>query len=92
MAAESKTTTDHDVIRKWAEDRGGWPATVKGTGDAEEAGILRIGFQDEASLERISWEEVFAKFEDNNLAFLYQEETSSGGESRFFKFVRRDSA
>jgi hypothetical protein len=32
MSAESKTTTDHDEIKKWVESRGGKPATVKGTG------------------------------------------------------------
>jgi hypothetical protein len=26
---ESKTTTDHDEIRRWAEERGGKPAKVK---------------------------------------------------------------
>ena len=92
MAGESKTTTDHDTIRKWIEERGGRPAAVKGTGGGDDPGILRVDFPgagDEDSLEEISWEEFFDKFEENDLAFLYQEETSGGKESRFFKFVRR---
>jgi hypothetical protein len=89
--AESKTTTNHDEIRQWAEARGGRPASVKGTGGRDEAGILRINFPGgaEDSLEDISWEEFFEAFEENNLAFLYQEETASGDESRFFKLVNR---
>lgn len=89
--AESKTTTNHDEIRQWAEARGGRPASVKGTGGDDEAGILRINFPGgaEDSLEDISWEAFFKAFEANNLAFLYQEETASGDESRFFKLVNR---
>jgi hypothetical protein len=92
--AEAKTTTNHEEIRKWVDARGGKPATVKATGDAEDAGILRILFQESESgdaLEEIPWEEFFQTFDENNLAFLYQEKTKEGGESRFFKFVNRDS-
>jgi hypothetical protein len=96
MAGESHTTTDHNLIRKWVEERGGWPATVKGTGrGGEEAGILRInfpGYSGEESLEEISWEEFFGKFDEKKLAFLYQEKTSGGEQSRFCKFVSRGSA
>jgi hypothetical protein len=87
----SDTTTDHDAIRKWAEERGGRPATVKGTesGD-EDAGILRIDFQDpDDRLEEISWDEWFDKFDEANLAFLYQDEKKDGETSTFFKLVNR---
>jgi hypothetical protein len=87
----SETTTDHDTIRTWAEERGGRPATVTGTetGD-EEAGILRIDFQDpDDRLEEISWDDWFAKFEEENLAFLYQDEKKDGETSTFFKLVKR---
>ncbi len=89
MAGESNTTTDHDQIRRWAEARDGEPATVGGTQQGgDDAGILRIAFTDD-DLERISWEEFFEKFDEENLAFVYQEETADGQESRFFKFVSR---
>ena len=93
MAGESKTTTDHKKIREWAEKRGGKPASVKGTGDGEDAGLLRLNFPGyaEDNLEEISWDDFFEKFEENNLALLYQEETKDGGESRFFKLVDRNS-
>lgn len=90
MSQESKTTTDHDAIRRWAEDRGGHPATVKATHEGDDVGIIRIAFDDgKEELEAISWDDLFQKFEDQKLAFLYQEETKSGGTSRFFKFVKR---
>jgi hypothetical protein len=92
MAGESKTTTDHDAIRKWVEARGGKPVTVRGTGDRDEPGVLRIDFPGGAGsdrLEEISWDEWFQKFDDSDLAFLYQEQKASGEESTFFKLVRR---
>lgn len=87
----SNTTTDHDEIRRWAEARGGKPATVKGTEDEDEhAGVLRIAFRDDSSLEPIEWDEFFEKFEEAGLAFLYQDQTKDGKTSRFFKLVERD--
>lgn len=90
---ESKTTTDHNKIKKWAEERDGKPALVKGTEDSNKGGgILRINFPGgaEDSLENISWEEFFEIFDERDLEFLYQEQTKDGGESRFFKFVNKD--
>jgi len=95
MAGETKITTNHEEIRKWAEARGGKPATVKRTENDGEAGVLRIdfpGYSGAGSLEEISWDEFFRKFDEKNLAFLYQDTPSSGEESRFFKFVTRDTA
>lgn len=93
MSGESQSTTDHDTIRRWIEARGGRPATVRGTerGD-EEAGILRVDFPqrgEEQKLEPLEWDEFFDKFEEADLAFLYQDKTKGGGTSRFFKFVSR---
>ena len=90
--SESRTTTDHDQIRRWAEQRNGHPASVKGTGKGGP-GVLRIdfpGYSGDDQLEEISWDEFFDKFEKEDLAFLYQEKTGSGDASRFFKLVNRD--
>jgi len=92
MAATSKTTTDHQKIRRWTETRGGHPATVKRTASGGDPGVLRIdfpGYSGQESLEEISWKEFFDKFEENSLAFLYQEETKEGQPSRFCKLVSR---
>ena len=89
----TKTTTDHEEIRRWVEARGGKPATVRGTCNGDEAGVLRIDFPGgagEDQLEHISWNEWFEKFDENQLAFLYQEEKASGEDSTFFKLVSRD--
>jgi hypothetical protein len=89
--AASFTTRDHDVIRTWAESRGGTPADVEGTGD-KGAGVLRIEFRDEdGRLEDVGWDAFFATFDDSDVDFLYQERTSDGSVSRFHKFVRPDA-
>lgn len=83
----TQTTTDHAKIRRWAEARDGRPSIVPAGG---EGGILRIDFAEpEENLKPIEWEEFFRIFEQNALAFLYQEETSDGETSRFNKFVSR---
>ncbi|CAG5069329.1 hypothetical protein DYBT9623_02065 [Dyadobacter sp. CECT 9623] len=91
--SSTSSTTDHDEIRAWVEKRGGKPATVKGTGSKnDDTGILRIdfpGYSGGDSLEEISWEDFFEKFDESGLQFLYQEETSDGKESRFNKFVSK---
>jgi hypothetical protein len=90
QAHESRQTTDHEEIRKWAEARGGRPSAVAQTHSAGEGGLLRIDFgEKEAELQEITWDEFFKTFDERKLAFLYQEKTKDGGESRFFKFVRR---
>jgi hypothetical protein len=93
MASKSTTTTDHDEIRRWVEEHDGKPVTVRGTGDGDDAGVLRIDFPGgagEDQLEPTSWDEWFEKFDENELAFLYQQEKASGEDSTFFKLVSRD--
>ena len=90
--SQAIATTDHDVIRRWAESRNGHPSVVKSTEGKGGGGLLRIDFGPaEESLEEVSWDDFFETFDENNLAFLYQEKTASGGKSRFNKFVSRDS-
>jgi bifunctional DNA primase/polymerase-like protein len=93
--AEAKITTDHEQIKRWVEERGGHPARVKGTAVEGSSGVLVIdypGYSGTQTLETLTWDEFFQGFEENNLAFLYQEETEAGEESRFSKLVNRDSA
>lgn len=90
----SKTTTDHDEIRRWAEARGGKPACVKGTGSRGDTGMIRLdfpGYSGAASLQPISWDEWFQQFDDNNLALVYQEKTASGERSNFNKLIGRET-
>jgi hypothetical protein len=95
--AQAKVTTDHDEIRKWAEARGGRPAAVRSTQSKDGAGIIRIEFPNapnakDDNLEEITWDEFFEKFDESNLALLYQEETASGQRSNFNKLVGRETA
>lgn len=88
--SSSHTTTDHDEIRKWVEDREGRPSVIRTEG---KGGVLRIDFGDkEEAFEEIDWEEFFLIFDQNRLAFLYQDKTADGGTSRFNKFVERENA
>lgn len=75
--ADNRTTTDHDEIRRWVEERGGRPALAMELQD-EPLG-LRIEFPEdrgkpEEGLLLISWDEFFAKFDEANLVFLYRDE------------------
>lgn len=91
----SKTTTDHDEIRRWAEARKATPACVKGTGSKKDAGMIRLDFPDYSgadSLEPISWDEWFKAFDDNKLALVYQDTTADGAKSNFNKLIGRDTA
>lgn len=95
--AASYTTTDHDVIRAWAEARGGRPASVEDTGGGGDAGLLRLEFPDraqadDARLDDVDWDRFFTTFDDRGLAFVYQEKTSDGESSRFNRFVRPDDS
>jgi len=90
----AKVTIDHDEIQAWVEERGGFPAHVKRGSDEDDLGILRIdfpGFSGEDSLERVEWDQWFDAFDENGLAFLHQDETAEGDESRFNKLISRDS-
>ncbi|HEV2577079.1 MAG TPA: hypothetical protein VGU25_07695 [Acidobacteriaceae bacterium] len=42
--ALSKTTRDHDEIRRWAEERGGRAAVVTSTEGDDQTGIIRLEF------------------------------------------------
>ena len=91
----SKTTNDHDEIRRWAEARGGRPSRVKGTGSGEDPGMIRIdfpGYSSAGKLEEISWDDWFRKFDQSNLALIFEEGTARGDKSNFNKLVGRETA
>lgn len=97
MTKQANTTVDHEEIKHWIKSRGGKPVSVSGTGGGADPGLLRVDFpgygedsDDPGSdLEELTWDDFFQKFEDSQLAFLHQDETANGEESRFYKFVSR---
>lgn len=92
----SKTTKNHDEIRKWAEARNAVPCEVEGTERDNESGILRFEFpearnRNDDRLREVSWDEFFRKFDENNLELLYQEKTADGQVSNFNKLIHPES-
>jgi hypothetical protein len=87
--------TDHEEIRKWAEDRGATPSCVKKTGGKGDVGMIRLdfpGYSGEDSLQEISWDDWFQALDENNLALIVQEKTAAGQKSNFNKLVNRTAA
>ena len=87
----AETTTDHATIRKWAESKGGKPASVRRTHEDRDIGIIRIMFPDRKqshheALVEISWDQFFRQFDQAALALLYEPD------SMFNKFIGRDTA
>src|SRR5205823_7381192 len=92
---KSQLITDHEDIRQWAEARGGMPARVKRTGGDDDVGMIRIdfpGYSGEQSLEHISWEQWFEKFDEKELALVVENQSSEGDKARFNKLVSRHNA
>jgi len=94
-AHSGNMTTDHDEIQRWAEERGGKPACVQGTGGKGDIGMLRIEFPGKpnakaAKLQPISWDDFFEKFDERGLALVYQDKTARGQKSNFNKLVSRE--
>jgi hypothetical protein len=88
MATPTKVTIDHDEIRQWAERRRARPTVVKGTG------IIRLdfpGYSGEGKLQPKNWDEFFRRFDESNLAFIYQDKTARGQTSNFNKLVGRET-
>ena len=84
---QTLATRRPEVIRAWAEERGGRPATVLDTEHDGHAGVLRITFAQEGNsrLEEIGWDDWFRAFEERQLVFIYQETTKDGNQSNFFR-------
>jgi len=88
----SLVTRDHDVIRRWAEERGAVPATVEGTEHGDHLGVLTFDFggDDNERLRHVSWDEWFKTFDERGLNFIYQEHRSDGRKSNFFRLENPD--
>ena len=81
-------TTDHDEIRRWAEDRHATPATVAGTGDA--IGDLRFDFDfgpELVELRPVSWEEWLKAFDERGLEFVHHADTRPDGSVSYDFFL-----
>ncbi|HKY68389.1 MAG TPA: hypothetical protein VJM49_18535, partial [Acidimicrobiales bacterium] len=73
----------------------GRPVHVRSSGSGDDVGVLRIDFPGGAGddrFEELDWDEWFQKFDESNLALLYQEHKADGSDSTFNKLVDRDRA
>jgi hypothetical protein len=57
----------------------------------DHLGVLRIDFGgDSKNLRQVSWDEWFETFDTRRLNFIYQETTSDGNQSNFFRLESPD--
>lgn len=90
--ARTNWTIDHDLIRRWAEERGAEPAATIGTRGDGDPGLIRFDFPGDlgaGKLRPLSWEEWFKKFDEADLALVYEEETAEGEKSHYNRLVTR---
>jgi hypothetical protein len=84
---QTLATRSPDVIRTWAEARGGIPSTVES--DGGEPRVLRLDFPrdggGDSRLKHIEWKDWLEVFQDRELVFLYQETLANGRQSNFFR-------
>ncbi|MFI7548568.1 hypothetical protein ACIBQ2_02375 [Micromonospora sediminimaris] len=84
----SLVTNNHDVIRRWARERGAKPATISGTERAGRAGVLTFnipGYRESSRIREITWDEWFHTFDLRRLNLIYQEQMRDGRQSNFFR-------
>ncbi|MEV1143814.1 hypothetical protein AB0I76_09025, partial [Micromonospora sp. NPDC049799] len=84
----SLVTTNHDVIRRWAQERGATPATISGTEREGRAGVLTFnmpGYRESSRIREIPWDEWFGTFDQRKLNLIYQEQLRNGRQSNFFR-------
>jgi hypothetical protein len=84
---QSLVTRNHDVIMRWAEERGARPATVARKSENARPRVLRLDFPGYGGqdLEEIGWDEWFSVFDARGVSFIYQEKLKSGQQSNFFR-------
>ena len=89
----TKVTTNHNEIRRWAEQRDAKPACVKSTRRGNSC-LIRLdfpGYSGKDTLVEIPWDEWFDNFDRNGLALIYQDRTAGGRRSNFNKLVSRET-
>jgi hypothetical protein len=96
MTTDLNMTVDHQEIISWVSRRQGAPALTARAQGGQPAGTLLIRFPRHVvprtngiKASEISWEEFFERFDRDNLALLYQEQTTSGRLSYFSRLIER---
>ena len=89
-SAEVVFTRDHDVIKRWAEERQAEPATGEATTsgpatvDVKDGGAgIRFNFPGTGAYRPIDWDEWLGNFDLHECAFVYDNDTSTPLSSRY---------
>ncbi|MGZ5090440.1 MAG: hypothetical protein ACXWIP_04760 [Burkholderiales bacterium] len=88
---QTLATRNHEVIRRWSEERKAKPATA-GSTDPEHPRVLRLDFPPYGEgLQDIDWDVWFRTFDERNLIFMFQEHLRNGRQSNFFRLVNPEN-
>ena len=89
----TETTTEHETIRNWIEERGSTAAEVTEPAgdDPGSLAVIPEGTMDD-SVRGVSWEEFFKIFDEEELAFVHQIDKEDPDEQWFCAFVEREEA
>jgi|GEM_PF-3619647 len=90
MATQTVTTTDHNVIRSWAEARNAQPARWKPAVSAQHPYDILIALNEKEAhlqVDKISWEEWFQVFERGQLCFTY---TTDDPQDHYYQLGSRE--
>lgn len=84
---QTLATRNHDVIKRWAEERRASPATVASSRARNGPRTLRFDFPGYGGrdLVHIGWDDWLQTFDERGLVFLYQEQMRDGRQSNFFR-------
>lgn len=88
-------TTDNDEIRTWIEDHDGVPVIIKGVVEdkGESPEMLHVSFGPMSpDMEEMDWDEFFERFENENLALVYDDAEPLVEGTPDFEFTDRDFA
>lgn len=95
-----RTTISHDEIRKWVKKHKGRPVILDAPDAKADKLGLRIdfpGIKDEKYLapdklgKSTSWDDFFKVFEDQKLAFIYQDDGYEKDPALMYEFIKRDN-
>lgn len=81
-AGQTLATRNPDVVRAWAEARGGVPATFDG---ALALDFPHDGSGADSGLQAVAWAQWLDAFQERELVFLHQETLANGRQSNFFR-------
>lgn len=91
----TRTTKDHDVIRRWAEDHQADPATGEATEsgpatiDVRDGGAgIRFNFPGVSPFRQIEWQEWLAHFDSHQLTFVFEEQDTGQVAARAHELSR----